>query len=324
MQNSTCYAIGVSTQASGQFLLDSKSRAWAIFEGKRWLLTDEQYQAIRGSGPEPKPASRYFFDLVKSAGAAPADFTLPQGNQAVQPVVISLGFEVKELTAPGPAVEATPTTPAPAPTPTTPTAPNQGESATASEVVYIVKSGDTLSIIASRYGLTVTELMSLNGLTNPNWIYVGQRIVVQAASAPAEPEPTPTPTPTPAPTPAPEPTPAEPVVYVVQSGDTLLAIARKFGVTTAQIIEANNISNPNRISVGQRLVIPTGEVATVVTTPEPEPEPEPVVVTYTVRSGDTLWGIARKFGVSSSALAELNGINNANYIRVGQVLEIPS
>ena len=110
----------------------------------------------------------------------------------------------------------------------------------------------------------------------------------------------------------------------MQSGDTLLAIARKFGVTTTQIIEANSISNPNRISVGQRLVIPTGEVAEAVTAPEPEPEPEPVVVTYTVRSGDSLWGIARKFGVSSSALAELNGINNANFIRVGQVLKIPS
>ena len=323
MQNSTCYAIGISEQAAGQFLLDSKERAWAIFEGKRWLLSDEQYQALRGAGPEPKPASRYYFDLVSSAGAAPEGFTLPQGNQPVQPVVISLGFEIKELTAPSAPVEVKPTTPTPTPTSTpTPSTPAQPEQAAAGEVIYVVKRGDTLSVIASRYSISVTELMSLNGLTNPNRIYVGQRLVVRAGETAA---PTPTPTPAPAPEPEPEPeTAPEPVVYVVQSGDTLLAIARKFGVTTTQIIEANSISNPNRISVGQRLVIPTGEVAEAVTAPEPEPEPEPVVVTYTVRSGDSLWGIARKFGVSSSALAELNGINNANFIRVGQVLKIPS
>jgi LysM repeat protein len=49
-----------------------------------------------------------------------------------------------------------------------------------------------------------------------------------------------------------------------------------------------------------------------------------VAKTYTVKSGDTLWGIASKLGVSATALAELNGITNANLLRVGQVLKVPS
>jgi LysM repeat protein len=64
---------------------------------------------------------------------------------------------------------------------------------------------------------------------------------------------TPRPTPTPEPTPRPTPTPR---VYVVKSGDTLFAIAERFGVTVDAIIEANDIANPNAIVPGQRLTIP--------------------------------------------------------------------
>ena len=139
-------------------------------------------------------------------------------------------------------------------------------------------------------------------------------------------EPEPTPAPAPEPTPEPEPVvPAGDVEYRVQSGDTLLRIAYKFGISTAALQSYNSITNPNRISIGQLLKIPTGTSNTNVEQAQPEPEPEPAApATYKVVAGDTLWGIARKLGVKSSALASLNGINNANFIRVGQVLKVPN
>ena len=137
------------------------------------------------------------------------------------------------------------------------------------------------------------------------------------ASAPAvEPKPTPAPTPEPV-------VPPVDVEYQVKSGDTLLRIAYKFGISTAALQSYNSITNPNRISIGQSLKIPTGTSNTNVEQAQPQPEPA-APATYKVVAGDTLWGIARKLGVKSSALASLNGINNANFIRVGQVLKVPN
>jgi len=98
-------------------------------------------------------------------------------------------------------------------------------------------------------------------------------------------------------------------------------------VTVASIQELNGITNPAYIRVGQLIQIPTtvSESSVPVVTPvSPEAEPSAPVENYRVVSGDTLWGIARKLGVSSADLAKLNQINNANYIRVGQLLKVPN
>jgi LysM repeat protein len=108
------------------------------------------------------------------------------------------------------------------------------------------------------------------------------------------------------------------VSYKVVSGDTLGSIATKFGVTVARIQAANALGTSTVIKIGQVLKIPTSA------TTSPAVTTSPVVKTYTVKSGDTLWGIASKLGVSATALAELNGITNANLLRVGQVLKVPS
>lgn len=98
-------------------------------------------------------------------------------------------------------------------------------------------------------------------------------------------------------------------LYTVASGDTLSGIASKFGVTVDEIVSANGIADPNLIYVGQRLSIPIGGTAST-------------KHVYTVQSGDTLSGIASKFGTTYQAIAAANGISDPNRIYPGQVLTI--
>jgi LysM repeat protein len=116
---------------------------------------------------------------------------------------------------------------------------------------------------------------------------------------------------------------ASEIQYRVVSGDTLIRIASKFGISSSALQSFNAISNPNLISVGQLLKIPTSTENTNVPQAQQPEEPQ-VQKTYTVVSGDTIWGISRKLRVSSSALAKLNGIENASFIRIGQILKVPS
>ncbi|MDO5025645.1 MAG: LysM peptidoglycan-binding domain-containing protein [Trueperella sp.] len=124
--------------------------------------------------------------------------------------------------------------------------------------VYVVKSGDTLSAIAQRFGTSVSAIAKANSIANPNRIAVGQRLTI-GSSAPAATKPAPSqpavsaPAAKPAPAVKPAATPS--TVYVVKSGDTLSAIAQRFGTSVSAIAKANSIANPNRIAVGQRLNI---------------------------------------------------------------------
>ena len=99
------------------------------------------------------------------------------------------------------------------------------------------------------------------------------------------------------------------IYYTVQYGDTLSGIAQKFGVSVQELCEWNNIANSNQIYAGQVLKIySSGENAST--------------TTYTVQSGDTLSGIAARFGVTVSQLCQWNNIANPNQIYAGQVLRV--
>jgi LysM repeat protein len=106
------------------------------------------------------------------------------------------------------------------------------------------------------------------------------------------------------------------VTHVVQPGDNLFRIALRYGTTVEAIASANGIANPALIKVGQVLRIPTSGVQ-----PNPQPGGE---TTYTVQPGDNLFRIALRYGLSYTTLAQYNGIANPAFIRVGQVLRIPS
>ena len=130
-----------------------------------------------------------------------------------------------------------------------------------------------------------------------------------ATSAPA-----PAATSAPAPTAAPTAVPAAleaPTTYVVQPGDWVYNIARKFNVSPNSIIEANGLRPPYSLRVGQALTIPAGA---------PPPSGGNV---YIVQRGDTLYSIARKYGKSVAAIAEANHLVNLHFIFVGQRLVIP-
>lgn len=113
--------------------------------------------------------------------------------------------------------------------------------------------------------------------------------------------------------PVPPPPSCSGIVHVVRTGQTLYSIARMYGTTVWAIVAANHIANPNLIYVGQRLCIPGGA-------PPPPPSGGSI---YIVRRGDTLYSIARRFGVSLQALITANHIRNPNLIYVGQRLIIP-
>lgn len=133
--------------------------------------------------------------------------------------------------------------------------PTRGSASTppaAASGTHVVQAGETLSLIAARYGLTTQALASANGIVNPNRIYSGQRLVIPGRGA------------TPS---APSLPPASSTTYTVRRGDTLSAIALRYGVSMWTLASLNNIGNPSRIYVGQVLRIPAGGAAS----PPPAP-----------------------------------------------------
>jgi LysM repeat protein len=101
-------------------------------------------------------------------------------------------------------------------------------------------------------------------------------------------------------------------VHIVQRGETLYSIARRYGVNVWTLARDNGITNPNRIYVGQRIYLPKAA-----------PSQQPTGNVHVVQPGETLYSIARRYGVSVWAMARANGIANLNYIYAGQRLTIP-
>lgn len=190
---------------------------------------------------------------------------------------------------------------------------------------YTVKSGDTLSGIASRFNTSYVQLAHINHLTNPNRIYVGQVLQLEASSNNNQAAPTPAPAPsTPVSNHTTSSNAAAPVssTYTVKSGDTLSAIASRFGVSYQQLAQANSITNPNRIYVGQ--VIRVNGSAPVRTSSHYAGYQAPASVRggYTVQSGDTLSGIAAQYGLNWYSIAQKNNLSAPYTIYVGQRLAL--
>jgi LysM repeat protein len=201
---------------------------------------------------------------------------------------------------------------------------------------YTVQLGDTLASIARDLGVSQSALATANNLTNPDLLWIGQPLLIpgtalgNAALA------------------APPSAVTQGDRYVVQPGDTLNSIAAGLGVSTADLMQANNLTNADLLLVGQKLVIPGQGGASSVANPTVPPQPTalPAVVAtplppaplptatpavapaagpteYTVQPGDTLNSIAAQLGVSAADLLRANNIDNADVLSVGQKLRVP-
>ena len=160
--------------------------------------------------------------------------------------------------------------------------------------IYTVKAGDTLSTIASRYGVSVVRLKRANRLSGDS-LRIGDRLEIPTQVAVSE---------------APKRV-AQSRTHRVRSGESLYTIGKRYGVSVDRLKAANGLRR-NTIRVGQELVIPS------VSNQKAVPEGK----VYRVRSGDTLSEIARRYGTTVSKLRSANGLTS-NRLRIGQELKIP-
>ena len=177
--------------------------------------------------------------------------------------------------------------------------------------MYTVKSGDTLYKIATKYNTTPQKIIDLNYLPNTN-IVPGQVLRIPETYTKEEDMYLPNYT-----------------NYIVKKGDTLYSIAKANNISVDTLIKDNSITN-NSINIGQILKIRTPNNETTVIeecigpdyTP-PNTNTTPVLTTYTVKSGDNLYAIAKKYNTSASAIANLNNLPNS-ILSIGQKLKIPA
>jgi len=116
------------------------------------------------------------------------------------------------------------------------------------------------------------------------------------------------------------------ITYKVEKGDTLYSISRKYQITVAELRTANNLSENDVIKAGQKLIIPDADIGTAAalsqTKPSASSSPAAKTVEYVVAKGDTLYGIARKNGMSVADLMSINNLDSSAVIKVGQKLKV--
>jgi LysM repeat protein len=228
--------------------------------------------------PSPTPTKEASPTRAAGTPASPTGVT-PAGSPVSSPQPSASATEAPLA---GATATAIPSEPTPTPQETTPSVPAEG-------VEHVVAWGETINIIAARYGVSVEDIVAANNLSDPDLIRAGDVLIIPGASVPTP----------------------EPGVHIVRQGETLQSIASMYGTTVEAIAVANGIVNENYIWVGQRLIIPGGGTS------------QGGGQTYVVQAGDTLSSIAVQFGTTAWAIAVENNLPNVNTIYVGQTLRIP-
>lgn len=182
--------------------------------------------------------------------------------------------------------------------------PINGDTTVQDYVIYTVKVGDNLYSIAKRYNVTVDNIKMVNNLTS-NLLSIGQKLRIPIFNGNSNID-------------------NQYSTYVVKSGDTLYKIANRYGMTVSQLMAINKLESTS-LSIGQVLkVVSSGGNSSGIPLGSScygEGYQEPTYVTYTVKRGDNLYNIARKYGISVDDLIKLNNLSNNN-LSIGQVLKI--
>ena len=181
---------------------------------------------------------------------------------------------------------------------------------------YTVKRGDTLSNIASRAGVNWRDIAEWNqidasaNLLSGSTLYLYDAKTIQPLSSDSN------------------ATAKQPDSYVVQSGDTLIGTANRFGLSVTQLASYNNLSSRADLLRGQKLWLIPGKVTAPAVTPAASSTKPSKSTTatknYRVKAGDGLIALARQFNVSTNTLASLNGISATDSLYVGQTLKVPA
>jgi LysM repeat protein len=183
--------------------------------------------------------------------------------------------------------------------------PNPTISAASDNLIdYQVAAGDGLIALAKRFDMSTADLAKLNNLAPTADLYVGQTLKVPAGAAP------------------------NPETYQVKRGDTLTGVAAQFGLSVSELTGYNDLSANANLRVAQTLKL-TGSssdssAATARTKTAPASADLKNPSTYQVRSGDSLIQLARRFNLSTEALAEANGLSSRDQLQIGQTLKVPS
>lgn len=167
-------------------------------------------------------------------------------------------------------------------------------------VLYTIKVGDNLYSIAKKYGVTVDEIKRLNGLTS-DLLSIGQKLRIPISS---------------------DEDLSNHQDYTVKTGDTLYKIANIFGMSVDEIMKINNLTS-HTLSIGQVLKVKQNYYSNIPLGAKcyGSGYQEPKYLTYTVKRGDNLYTIARKYGVSVDDLMFLNKLTSTS-LSIGQVLKI--
>lgn len=176
-------------------------------------------------------------------------------------------------------------------------------SALAQDSVHVVQPGESLSVIAVRYGISMAELASANGINNTNHVWVGQQLTIPGSGGGSSGW-------------SGEGTGNS---VTVGRGDSLSLIAAMNGMTVQELMDLNGLTNPNHVWIGQQLQVRGGGVASQ---PSVSAAASGNTIYHVVQPGDTLSAIAAYNGVTLQALMDANGISNPNNVRLGQRLTI--
>ncbi len=159
--------------------------------------------------------------------------------------------------------------------------------ANADYVVHRVQRGDTLAKISRQYGVNVNALQGFNNISNVRALQIGQKIKIPTSGIAVTAQVT------------------EVITHVVEKGENLDRIAKRYNVSTSTLQAYNKIRNVRRLQIGQELKVPLPSSSILAKTQEKR------VVTYQVKRGDSLSKIASTFGVSVSQLKEWNNVKGS-------------